>query len=194
MASTTETVDRGLLWLRPAVVPGRKPAGPVATLEQTLANAATPVETVHSVYHALLHLVRDDSDTYVAAVVCVDEIEHAELEFFTILAQRDHCPPVYVYGHERSLQKLGRAIELGVTGGATPDLLRRLVTRDATSKPAGAAADEATSDTPLGHEPVAVAPTPAHCQRGQLRDDGARSLTRGRIGGRHLDRRRTAAR
>lgn len=132
MANVTETLDGGLLWLRLTAAASRSSTGKIAALEQVLSSSARPVQTVSDVYHALLYLIRGGVTAYPAAIVCVDEMEQAELEFFTLLSQQHHCPPVYVYGHERSLSKLGRAIELGATGEANHEVVQQLVRLDTT--------------------------------------------------------------
>ncbi len=132
MANVTETLDGGLLWLRPAAAASRSSTGKIAALERLLTGSVRPVRIVTDVHHALLYLVRDGATAYPAAIVCVDEMEPAELEFFTLLSQQHHCPPVHVYGHERSLAKLGRAIELGATGEATHEIVQQLVRLETT--------------------------------------------------------------
>ncbi len=135
MTDTTNQRGRTLLWVRPASSPAGNPVGKTAQVEQALDQAPTPPEIVHNVYHALVRLVRDDGNQPSAAVVCVDDLDPEELEFFTILARRRGMPPVYVYGHERSLSKLGRAVELGATGEANLDLVARLLSPEPVVEP-----------------------------------------------------------
>jgi len=127
MTDTTNQRGRALLWVRPASSPLGNAVGKAAQVEQILDQAPMPPEIVHNVYHALVRLARDGDRQPGAAVVCVDDLDPGELEFFTILARRRGTPPVYVYGHERSLSKLGRAVELGATGEANLDLVARLI-------------------------------------------------------------------
>jgi len=135
MTDTTSQRGRTLLWVRPASSPHRNAVGKTAQLEQTLDQARTSPDIVHNVYQALVRLLRNDDRQPRAAVVCVDDLEPDELEFFTILARRRHVPAVYVYGHERSLSKLGRAVELGATGEADLELVTRLASPDPVLEP-----------------------------------------------------------
>lgn len=158
MANTTETVDGKLLWLRPAAASARTPTGKVGAIERALLASARPVDSVDNVYHALLHLIWGQTGDYLSAIVCVDEMEHAELEFFTILAQRSHCPPIYAYGHERSQSVLGRAVELGSAGVATPELVTALVARTAPRTPPALERDTPPPAPNYGVEPVDAPP------------------------------------
>ncbi len=160
MAHTTETVDGSLLWLCPAASSGRSATGKIAAIEQSLVASARPVQTVHSVYHAMLHLIRGSTKSYKAAIICVDGIEHAELEFFTILAQQNACPPVYAYGHERSLPKLGKAVELGATGEATLDLVQQLVAIEVAPQPPSTPDIKDPEPTTLERQLLAATPKP----------------------------------
>lgn len=143
MSDTTCQNDGRVLWVRPTVSPLGTPVGKTARIEDTLTRASDSVLVVEDVYHALVKLARADAHRISAAVVCVDAVDPEELAFFTLLARRRNVPPSYVYGHERSLAKLGRAIEMGATGEADVDLIEQLTMRP-----------PAPNDAAVPHEPT----------------------------------------
>ncbi len=78
------------------------------------------------VYRGLARLCSTRSPTPRAVLVCMDATGAPELEFFSILSRLQRDLPLYVYGHERSKPRMGRAIELGAVGEVTESLLRAL--------------------------------------------------------------------
>jgi len=160
MMERTSQGGQPVLWVRSASSPVSRAVGKTALLEEQLEQAAVQVDAIHDIYRALLRLLRDDEHRPRAALVCVDDLEPEDLEFFSILARRRGMPAVYVYGHERSMANLGRAVELGATGEADVDLVVRLVSAQppAQATPTTAtAAPEAEDDEPETGAPDSAA-------------------------------------
>lgn len=102
----------------------------VGDMDTLLAAAFLDVDSCGDVYRGLARLGRSESDAPHAVIVCVDGLGAAEMEFFSLISRVRRGVNVYVYayphGGERSSTRVARAIELGATGQATEDVIRRL--------------------------------------------------------------------
>ncbi len=96
--------------------------------EMTLRLASAPVlvDTCPDVYRALARICKAPERTHRAAIVCLDALVSAELEFFSVIARARPCVSVYVYGDASGSSRESRAIELGATGILTDDVIHNL--------------------------------------------------------------------
>lgn len=90
------------------------------------------LQTCSNVYVALAELLGRSSpdsrqpDRATAAIVCVDNLGPAEMEFFTLTARRTPQTPVYVYTERGDHKRVQRAIHLGATGELSDQALSEL--------------------------------------------------------------------
>lgn len=112
----------------------------------------------NDVYLAIVRLMRPAAETMpgrdipAAVIVSLDTMEHAELEFFSIVARFLPSLPVLVYGRSEVSELLDEALDLGATGRATEESIRALASRLA--PPAAAVHPE---ETPLEVEAEGIA-------------------------------------
>jgi hypothetical protein len=89
--------------------------------------AGLQVERTETVYGAMARLVRQAGRPVAAVVVCLDGLEAAELEFFTLAARLAPATPLYIYGRSTNLQRQQRAISLGAESEVSADRLAALL-------------------------------------------------------------------
>lgn len=112
----------------------------------------------NDVYLAIVRLMRPPAETMPgrdipsAVIVSLDTMEHAELEFFSIVARFLPSLPVLVYGRSEVSELLDEALDLGATGRATEESIRALASRLA---PVAAAVH--ADETPLEDEAEGMA-------------------------------------
>lgn len=92
--------------------------------DDLLAAAPFQVDTCEDVYCGLARLCRGGDEAPYAAIVCVDGLGPTELEFFSIASRTSRGVGVYVYGAQRSTDRIAKAIELGATGRATVEVIQ----------------------------------------------------------------------
>ncbi len=110
--------------------PERAAEAAVGKMDALLVAAASDVDSCSDVYRGLARSGHSGPDAPRAVIVCVDGLGAAEMEFFHLFSRLRRGVKVYVYasphGGERSTSRMARAIELGATGLATEDVIRRL--------------------------------------------------------------------
>ena len=123
MSPPSATGDQRILHVRP------EPTGGVRTdkIDAEWAALALPVEVCPDVYRALARLCDVRRRDYPIAVVLVDALGDAEMEFFSIAARVCRSTTVYVYGDERLRARLDDACERGASGIVTPGTLNELM-------------------------------------------------------------------
>ncbi len=118
-------------------------------MDALLAAAFLDVDSCSDVYRGLARLGRSEPNAPRAVIVCVDGLGAAEMEFFGLVPRVRRSVNVYVYayprGGARSTSRVARAIELGATGQATEDVIRRLA-ETVTQPTARADLDDAPGD------------------------------------------------
>jgi hypothetical protein len=143
--------------------------------DDLLAAAPFQADTCEDVYRGLARLCRGGDEAPCAAIVCVDGLGPAELEFFSIASRTFKGVDVYVYGTKRSTDRIAKAIELGATGPATAEVIQSLAPLLVSPTPArlaspstpGARSDKATPQTtaPTARPCVETPPTDATSER-----------------------------
>lgn len=124
VGATSGTPDRGAA-LPMAVALGEAMAAVLADGFET--------ETCRDVYAALARLLKPNSPTAdpvpIAVLVCVNDMEAAELEFFSLVARYLPELPTLVYGRSDLEGLISQAVDRGATGRATAEGLQALAER-----------------------------------------------------------------
>ncbi|MHC5110342.1 MAG: hypothetical protein ACYTHJ_10740 [Planctomycetota bacterium] len=108
-----------------------------AEIEQDMAEAGVAVRTCDDVYMALALLLANGSQvcrTSAAAsdaeefkvdivVVCVDDFDSTQLEFFSLLRRHQPAIRIYTYGGSDASERIMRSLELGADGEYDRDLV-----------------------------------------------------------------------
>jgi hypothetical protein len=97
-------------------------------VDRWVAEAGLEVQVCDDVYRGLGRVIRTRDNRLRAVVVCVDDLHADEFEFFTLIARHRREVSVYVYGGDRALSHVTRAMELGATGEATEAVIGALKT------------------------------------------------------------------
>lgn len=145
MVVATHRSPPTILHIRPDGNEGARGGNVVSSIAAALAASPLTVERLGDVYRGLARLCarrtnlgtegtdseersgsRDWRHHDWAVVVCVDDLGHAEFEFFSLAAQMRSDCPVYVYSDGRSDFGLNRAMAAGATGIATEAIVRSL--------------------------------------------------------------------
>ena len=95
-------------------------------VDRWVAEAGLEVQVCDDVYRGLARIIRTHDNRLRAVVVCVDDLRADEFEFFTLIARHRREVSVYVYGGDRALSHVTRAMELGATGEATEAVIGAL--------------------------------------------------------------------
>ncbi len=95
-------------------------------VDRRLADASLKVTHVQDVYRGLARICNTHNEIPRAAIVCVDGLSSAEMEFFSIVSRTHRTLDVFVYGSSRMSARIAKAIDLGAKGPATPEALRSL--------------------------------------------------------------------
>jgi hypothetical protein len=96
-------------------------------LDRAAGQAGFEVEHIDTVYGALAQLVGPTGRTLTAVIVCLDGLEAAELEFFTLAARLAPNTPLYVYGRSAEGQRQQRAVSLGARSEVSADQMTSLL-------------------------------------------------------------------
>ncbi len=144
-----------------------RPTEASAEFDRSIARVGLQPDVVETVYGAMARLARPGDVPVRAVLVCVDALEAAELEFFTLAARRYPDVPLYVYGQSVEGQRRQRALALGaqleVTADRLGSALGALVHRggvEVSPEPVHAAVEDAdassepTEETTPAEEPV----------------------------------------
>ncbi len=132
MSSSTLKTTIKVLHIRTAPID----VDPGTSMENVLAATPLAVDPCGDVYRGLARLCRKEQETSPwAVVVCVDGLGPTEMEFFSIVSRMCHDVDVYVYGGDHSTSRVAKAIELGASGEATEDVIRKLAAPPSTPVP-----------------------------------------------------------
>ncbi len=136
-------------------------AGPFsAAVEQAVASADAELVTVPDVYRALAGLLRPPGEGYDAVVVCLDGMEVAEGEFFSLVARLPASISMMVYGRAGHPDLLAEALARGGVevrdAAAVPAMIER---RSGTAR-AAAVQPTSSPEVPVTPTPPAATPEP----------------------------------
>ena len=127
--------------------------------DDLLAAAPFQVDTCEDVYRGLARLCRGGDEAPCAAIVSVDGLGPAELEFFSIASRTSRGVGVYVYGTKRSADRIAKAIELGATGRATAEVIQSVTALAVPPTPARLVSPSASGAGSDKAAPQPTAPT-----------------------------------
>ncbi|MBN1341882.1 MAG: hypothetical protein JXQ73_04340 [Phycisphaerae bacterium] len=142
--------------------------------ETAVAQAGFDVQRVDTVYAALAGLARPVDGAIHAVLVCVDDLDATELEFFTLVGREWPNLPLYIYGQAMDGHRRQRAMALGAQSESSAARVATILAARATrqsAKEAGGQTREA-EPIPLEDEP-ARAPFETTPEVVRARDDGS---------------------
>lgn len=147
----------------------QRPSAISLDFEAPIVQAGFNVKRIDDVYQAAARLIRSQPTDVLAVLVCIDNLDAPELEFFAIAAREWPDVPLYVYGRAMDARRRERALALGARAEVDPShIVSALAARARISKVAPIQRDdEAEATTP--DRPVSVAEpepsTPAEPQQ-----------------------------
>jgi hypothetical protein len=133
-------------------------------LDQAVTEAGVVCDRSDNVYDALAQLLRPDrGDSPLAVVVCVDDLDEAELEFVALVREHRPAVPVYVYSYADDRPRVEQvAAEFGACTTGPSQIGRQLAERvpepvptaaTPTPEPAGPAPSEPADRRPPARRP-----------------------------------------